>query len=313
MPAENELRKFRRYSLRRYAVEYTKVNLFSFLGKTSGARHPLINLSESGLQFLASKEPAVGDTISLTIRTPFMVEFITAKATVKWVRPIEKKNFFRVGAEFTAIDEEASAQISSLRTDLDETAIKVFCAKCGTQLSIQKKYVGKKGRCPKCGGAVVIVDEAPENELVTEANKLLGVRERDDAKEVKKIGTQRRMVISLKNALAATDKTTQDTVKYYIKSRLHLTMLEHTITRGLRITTFREMQTFLEEDRDKIEGAFRDFVRHGIYKEVGTDTFNFAPPPKVKTRIYKLFNQCRNPKTRMMLLALIMANEKGQL
>jgi len=46
---------------------------------------------------------------------------------------------------------------------------------------------------------------------------------------------------------------------------------------------------------------------------VGTDTFNFAPPPKVKTRIYKLFNQCRNPKTRMMLLALIMANEKGQL
>jgi hypothetical protein len=100
---ELERRIAKRFPAKQCTVDCSAVTLWAFLKKPATKRYPLVNFSETGLQFLTPAALPRGAELNMHILVPGLPGPLEARGKVTWCRRIEGKPFHRTGVQFTKI------------------------------------------------------------------------------------------------------------------------------------------------------------------------------------------------------------------
>jgi predicted Zn finger-like uncharacterized protein len=153
-------RRKKRYAVKNVEIELelTDSNLFSFFKKNKTGRHPLVDFSADGLQFLCTEKIDKDKTLKLTLMFPDMSAPVEVKGQVRWVQQIFGKPLFRTGVALVGETEQIKTILEQIENKLGDAPIRVLCNSCGASFRIKKKLEGKKAKCPKCGQVIQLVE-----------------------------------------------------------------------------------------------------------------------------------------------------------
>lgn len=108
-----ERRKKKRFGVRGCTVRYKKGGLFSFLSSMS-EKFLSLNVSETGLHFIARDPLAEGLILSLQLEAPQIGDKIYATARVVWCRKSEQHDANHVGVEFISLPKSSRVRLKVL-------------------------------------------------------------------------------------------------------------------------------------------------------------------------------------------------------
>lgn len=114
-----ERRNRKRYGIRGSTIQYRKGGLLAALAPVS-ARYLLLNVSETGCNFITKDPLSAGQPLSLTVACPNLDSPIGGHGRVTWVRKSPEFDAFHVGVEFTKM---APAARAALRSVLDTAVL----------------------------------------------------------------------------------------------------------------------------------------------------------------------------------------------
>jgi len=153
-------RRKKRYAVKNVEIELelTDSNLFSFFKKNKTGRHPLVDFSSDGLQFLCTDKLEKDKKVKLTLLFPEMSGPVEVEGQVRWVQQIIGKDLYRTGVAFLGETQAVRTLLEQVENKLGDTPIRVLCNSCGTQFRVKKKVEGRKAKCPKCGQVIQLVE-----------------------------------------------------------------------------------------------------------------------------------------------------------
>ena len=114
-----ERRHKKRYGVKGSTIQYRKGGLLAALAPVS-ARYLLLNVSETGCNFITKDSLAHGQPLSITVVAPGLDSSIGGQGRVSWVRKSPEFDAFHVGVEFTKM---SPACRSALRSIIDTAVI----------------------------------------------------------------------------------------------------------------------------------------------------------------------------------------------
>lgn len=114
-----ERRTKKRYGVRGSTIQYRKGGLLAALAPVS-SRYLLLNVSDTGCNFITKDALAHGQPLSLTIAAPGLEAPIGGHGRVSWVRKSPEFDAFHVGVEFTKMSPTCR---SALRAIIDTAVI----------------------------------------------------------------------------------------------------------------------------------------------------------------------------------------------
>jgi hypothetical protein len=106
----------------RFHVNHASVgmNKAGFLGMKMPRETPfkIINLSRSGLQFIANKYHLKNAKLDMAIKCPAFNQSIACRGELRWIKRVPKHpGFFRMGIHFTKMDKVSLDRLSRLESD----------------------------------------------------------------------------------------------------------------------------------------------------------------------------------------------------
>lgn len=110
-------RKQTRFRVKDCLVRSTRNGLLSFLRRPEGEPNPMLNLSTGGLEFMSSECYAQGQELRVEMDIPAFDTVLKARAEVRWHVAVPDQDLYRIGAEFSSIDDETVALIAQLERD----------------------------------------------------------------------------------------------------------------------------------------------------------------------------------------------------
>ena len=110
-----ERRRHKRYWIKGLKQRLRKSRLLGLSSKPTSEEYPCLDISESGLQFIAKKVFKPANQILLDISTPLTRnEPIQAKARVVWSRSTTNLQFCMIGVQFSSVKKSQRAQFKML-------------------------------------------------------------------------------------------------------------------------------------------------------------------------------------------------------
>ena len=297
-----EQRKKKRYKLHGLEVHFTEENLFSFLRGSKEERAALIDMSAGGLQFLSSHSLKRGDAVKLSVEGRMFPERVQAHGVVRWCQQVPRKSSFKVGVELVKLDDETEKRLAEFESWVSELSIRVFCIECGSSFSVKKRHEGKRGKCPKCGNVIEIVETVPSGSAPDAGTHVSASAITSNATEA-----GARAAAAVRKGL---DPSLQRFVMRYFPSRAHLALFEHCARGNASLVSPREFSRVLNEPERVMRRVCTDMVRWGILKEVGVRTYNFALPASMRDDVRALLRALTDVRTRATVLGFVLELER---
>ncbi|MDQ7778755.1 MAG: PilZ domain-containing protein [Planctomycetota bacterium] len=122
MPGDpKDRRRARRVTVKELYVECSEASFWNFLKKPEHETHPLVNISQSGLQMLSSVGFAMSLPIDVVILHPNRKDVIKARGKVVYSRILQKKvrgqTLFKIGVQFTKFKQDELDKLALLMAD----------------------------------------------------------------------------------------------------------------------------------------------------------------------------------------------------
>ena len=293
-----EKRKKRRYKVQGFEVHFTEENLFSFLKRSKDERAALIDMSTGGLQFLSSRSFRRGDSVKLSVEGRMFPESVLAHGVVRWCQQVPRKSSFKVGVELVKLDQETEKRLAEFESWVSELSIRVLCIDCGSLFSVKKKHEGKRGKCPKCGNVIGIVETIPSGSSVEAGTHVSASAITSDATDA-----GARAAAAVRGGL---DPSLQRFIIRYFSSRAHLALFEHCARGNASLVTSKDASSILNEPERVMRRVCVDMVKWGILKEVGVRTYNFALPAAMRDDARALLRALADVRTRATVLGFVL-------
>lgn len=122
MPGDpKDRRRAKRVSVKELYVECSEASFWNFLKKPEHETHPLVNISQSGLQMLSSVGFAMNLPIDVVILHPNRKDVMKARGKVVYSRILQKKSggqtLFKIGVQFTKLKQQEMDKLGLLMVD----------------------------------------------------------------------------------------------------------------------------------------------------------------------------------------------------
>jgi uncharacterized Zn finger protein (UPF0148 family) len=159
-----EERHAKRYRLKNFKLRYVDDNLFSFIKRSKGAEQALINMSATGLAFLAPESLPTGSPLKIIIADSegvFPGDF-ALKGRIVYCHQVGRQSLYRVGVHFTEQAGAAAEMLDYFDELVGALKMRVLCPHCGTAIKVKKKHEGRMTPCPNCKTPVKLVEEGEE-------------------------------------------------------------------------------------------------------------------------------------------------------
>ena len=120
----DDRRHARRYGVRGSSVRYKKSTILGFLNRPTD-RYLIVNLSETGAEFLSRQPVQTGQVLDLEISIPGLDSPLKPGGKIVWCTRAPNVDAFRLGVEFNRISESERQTLRSVLADavLDEVPI----------------------------------------------------------------------------------------------------------------------------------------------------------------------------------------------
>jgi hypothetical protein len=114
-------RRAKRIPVKELYVECGEASFWNFLKKPERASHPMVDISDTGLQMLSSIGFAMSLPLDLVVMHPSGRHTVKLRGKVVYSRILPKKvrgqTLFKIGVQFTKIKDEEQSKLTALMYD----------------------------------------------------------------------------------------------------------------------------------------------------------------------------------------------------
>ncbi len=114
-------RRATRVPVKELYVECCEASFWNFLKKPERASHPMVDISDTGLQLLSSVGFAISLPLDLVIMHPSGRHTVKMRGKVVYSRILPKKvrgqTLFKIGVQFTKVKDEERSKLTALMYD----------------------------------------------------------------------------------------------------------------------------------------------------------------------------------------------------
>lgn len=289
--AGTEKRRRKRYAVSNVQLEYAEGNLFSLFRRGRPPRHPIVDLSADGLQFLCDQRLKEGKTLKMLVLLPAGRGTVALNGQVRWTQQIPGKPLYRTGVQFVGGAQADRDNLEQFEDELGEQSIRILCNACGASFRAKRRLEGRKAKCPKCSQVIEIINADPEGGTAS-ADEHVSAPAAEPA------------------SAGALSEALRQFLQRHVKTRLHLAVLEEAAKTN--VFTSHELARIVHQPESRIRAICHELQSHGILREVGVHTYNLSTGAGARQCMREIRRAGVGTQKRAAIVAFVIQQEMKQ-